>query len=291
MPVDEQNIFSLRSNGVSAVGIRDQYADGKAARVWELFIGDQQSRTKTYRKFLTDLLRKNNCKRILDVACGTGVDSVLLLEEGFEVVSIDASDKMLKHALNKRWMNRKDPKFDKWVIQEANWLTLYEDIQTIIEKEGHFDAVMCLGNSFAHMMDNYGDQREQKHAIANFEKCLKPGGLLLIDHRNYDYILDTGSTPTNCIYYNSNHKIDIKTSVLYVAGKPDTVTLDYVIDLENGDVSDFRLSYYPHRLEVFRNILKEIFGHAAKSNIYGDFQPLDEIVDPAFYIHVIEKLH
>lgn len=114
MPADEGNVFSLRSNGVSAPGVRDQYADGKAARVWELFIGDQQSRTQTYRKFLTDLLRKNNCKRILDVACGTGVDSVLLLEEGFEVVSIDASDKMLKYALNKRWNNRKDAKFDKW---------------------------------------------------------------------------------------------------------------------------------------------------------------------------------
>lgn len=114
MPGDDKNVFALRSNGVSAVGVRDQYADGKAARVWELFIGDQQSRTQTYRKFLVDLLKKHKCKRILDVACGTGVDSVLLIEEGFEVVSIDASDKMLKYALNKRWINRKDEKFDKW---------------------------------------------------------------------------------------------------------------------------------------------------------------------------------
>lgn len=54
--------------------------------------------------------------------------------------------------------------------------------------------------------------------------------------------------------------------------------------------SDFRLSYYPHRLQVFRSMLKDIFGHTAKSSIYGDFQPLNEIEDPAFYIHVIEKL-
>uniref|UniRef100_A0A336N068 Glycine N-methyltransferase n=1 Tax=Culicoides sonorensis TaxID=179676 RepID=A0A336N068_CULSO len=290
MPSDELNVFQLRSNGVSAVGLRDQYADGKAAQVWEIFIGDQQTRTSTYRNFLVDLLRQHKCKRILDVACGTGVDSVLLIEEGFEVVSIDASDKMLKYALKKRWNNRKDPKFDKWVIEEANWLTLYDDIRFIVEKDGHFDAVICLGNSFAHMMDNYGDQREQKHAIMNFEKCLKPGGLLLIDHRNYDYILEHGATPTNCIYYNSKQKTDIKTSVLYVGGKADTVTLDYVIDMGNGDVSDFRLAYYPHRLDVFRRMLKDIFGHTAKSQLFGDFKPLNEIEDPAFYIHVFEKL-
>ena len=52
------------------------------------------------------------------------------------------------------------------------------------------------------MMDNYGDLREQKQAIKNFERCVKPGGLLLIDHRNYDSIIDRGETPAKCIYYN-----------------------------------------------------------------------------------------
>lgn len=86
------------------------------------------------------------------------------------------------------------------VIEEANWLTLYDDIKDLIG--GGFDAVICLGNSFAHMTDSFGDQREQKQAIRNFEKCVKPGGLLLIDHRNYDNIMETGSTPSKCIYYN-----------------------------------------------------------------------------------------
>lgn len=65
-----------------------------------------------------------------------------------------------------------------------------------------FDAVICLGNSFAHMLDGFGDQREQKLAIQNFERFVRPGGLLLIDHRNYDNIMDTGATPAKSIYYN-----------------------------------------------------------------------------------------
>jgi SAM-dependent methyltransferase len=95
------------------------------------------------------------------------------------------------------------------VIQEANWLTLYDDIKDLVR--GGFDAVICLGNSFAHMTDSYGDQREQKQAIRNFEKCVKPGGLLLIDHRNYDNIMETGSTPSKCIYYNvSDNELDLE---------------------------------------------------------------------------------
>lgn len=42
------------------------------------------------------------------------VDSIMLVEEGFNMVSVDASDKMLKYALKSRWERRKEPAFDKW---------------------------------------------------------------------------------------------------------------------------------------------------------------------------------
>ncbi|XP_055384703.1 glycine N-methyltransferase [Condylostylus longicornis] len=288
MSATQDTVFHARSEGISAEGIRDQYADGKAAKVWEIFIGDKRSRTANYKKFLIDILRAKGCKRILDVACGTGVDSVMLIEEGFEVASIDASDKMLKYALKERWNRRKEPGFDNWIIEEANWLTLYDDIHHFIG-DG-FDAVVCLGNSFAHMMDSYGDQREQKQAITNFKKCLKKGGILLIDHRNYDNILETGATPAKSLYYNTAHTVDIKTSVLLYCGKPSMVTMDYQI-LVNGEVNEFRLSYYPHVLDVFTKTVKNIFGDKAEHKIFGDFKPLNEIAKPAFYIHLLEKIN
>lgn len=42
------------------------------------------------------------------------VDSIMLVEEGFSVMSVDASDKMLKYALKERWNRRKEPSFDNW---------------------------------------------------------------------------------------------------------------------------------------------------------------------------------
>jgi len=140
---------------------------------------------------------------------------------------------------------------------------------------------------------------------------LKPGGYLLIDHRNYDYILDTGNSPAKNIYYTSKYIKDVTTSILYVKNKPNMVTLDYIMDTSSieskfdastdteftkkgrysEDLSDhFRLSYYPHRLNDFTQLLQEVF-HSSYHKIFGDFKPL-EVKDqepPAFYIHFIKK--
>lgn len=62
---------TLPTGGLKVKGF-DQYADGKLAKVYKEFIGDTNLRTKNYKEFLLNLFRKNGCKRILDVACGTG---------------------------------------------------------------------------------------------------------------------------------------------------------------------------------------------------------------------------
>lgn len=66
------SVYRTRSLGVAAVGLPDQYADGKAAKVWQLYIGDTRKRTEEYKSWVVSLLRKHGCQRILDVACGTG---------------------------------------------------------------------------------------------------------------------------------------------------------------------------------------------------------------------------
>ena len=47
----------------------DQYSDGKAAKIWELYIGE---RTDKYKAFLVGMLRSKGCRNVLDAACGTG---------------------------------------------------------------------------------------------------------------------------------------------------------------------------------------------------------------------------
>ncbi len=65
-------VFRTRSLGVGARGIPDQYADGKAAKVWSKYIGDQSKRTRFYKEKLLAILRKHGTETVFDVACGTG---------------------------------------------------------------------------------------------------------------------------------------------------------------------------------------------------------------------------
>ena len=57
---------------MSSAGLSDQYSDGKAAKVWQLYIGESSARTEKYKTFLVTLLRDNGCVNVFDAACGTG---------------------------------------------------------------------------------------------------------------------------------------------------------------------------------------------------------------------------
>jgi len=306
------SVFRTRSLGVSASGLPDQYADGKAAKVWELYTGSKQERTQQYKEWIINTLKSNKCHTVLDVACGTGVDSIMLVEEGFKVVSTDASDKMLKYALRERWERRKEKPFDEWIIEEANWMSLVDDLEEseISVPEGGFDAVICLGNSFAHLPDFQGDQGDQCTAIENMAAMLKPNGVLLIDHRNYDTILETGKAPPGKnVYYPSNHIKSIITSNLYVEGLPHMITLDYIMDItavmskrqkrnfprlseeqqEELKTQNFRLSYYPHRLKGFKSLIERAIPNITDHQVFGDFKELSADYTPAYFIHVVIK--
>ena len=65
-------VFRTRTLGIGARGIPDQYADGKAAKVWHKYVGDESQRTGYYKDQLLSILKEHNCQHILDVACGTG---------------------------------------------------------------------------------------------------------------------------------------------------------------------------------------------------------------------------
>jgi len=283
--------ITTQSQGVAQSGVQDQYADGKAAKNWRLYIGEQSGRTTNYKNFLVNMLKEKNAVTIMDAACGTGVDSVMLIEEmgnnpGFHLTSCDFSDKMLKDALKTRWDRRREKPFFDWVIEEGNWLTLKKDVP--VPGFG-FDAIICMGNSFPNLMDEEGDLRNQKIAIKNFYDMLKPGGILIIDHRNYDYILKHGKSPNKNIYYNSSiYKVVTKT--IYEDGKAKQIILDY--RKKGEEDGNFLLHVQPYKLSEFSSLLKGVFGtqqQPATHKVFGDFKELKDNPDPAFYIHMIEK--
>ena len=74
------------------------------------------------------------------------------------------------------------------VIEEANWLTLEEDLADKNIEKGTFDAVLCLGNSFAHLPDVNGDHGDHIKALKNFRNMLKPGIFVLHEFKHLKHI-------------------------------------------------------------------------------------------------------
>ncbi|XP_040568564.1 glycine N-methyltransferase [Lepeophtheirus salmonis] len=287
MEFNTDEYITTRTQGIASSGLVDQYSDGKAANVWEIYIGQTGKRTSLYKNFLVNLLREKNCKNVLDVACGTGIDSVMLLENNFAVVSSDASDHMLKRAGDVRWRRRHENYFKDWDIQNMDWLNLKERLVRPAGIE-QFDALICMGNSFAHLEN---DKDQQREAMKNFYHMIKPGGILIVDHRNFDRIIEIGKAPMNNIYYNCEYNIDIKTIIVYYEAEPAMVLLDYNIDIPDKSIDGtFRLRYHPHKLRDFTKLLTDTFGENAPHDIFADFKPLNELQNPTHYIHVIQKL-
>ena len=268
-------------------------------------------RTSEYGSYLIELLHKHNVKTVLDAAAGTGVDSIMLLEAGFQVKSVDLSDQMLAEARKERLKRLEDPRFKDWEIGRGDWLDLDNVEKTVEHPPGGYDAVICIGNSFAHLPDPTGDQADHKRAISNFHKLLRPGGVLIVDHRNYDYILEHGTIPNTAskLYYQGGDRIHtITTSLDCTEGVCSQVTLEYEIDITGHDevladetrtkqdgtqipISKFSLSYYPHKVGNFVRLLIGVFGDEVEHSLLKDFR--DAVEDdyvPSYFIHVIKKI-
>ncbi len=231
---------------------------------WDAYI-DWDSRAEAEGDFFIDLLRERGCERVLDVATGTGFHSVRLIEAGFEVVSCDGSSEMLHTAYD----NARRRGHVLRTVQ-SDWRWLNRDVHT------HYDAIVCLGNSFTHLFD----ENDRRKALAEFYATLVHDGILVLDHRNYDAIIDHGYSSKHKYYYCGDE----------VSAEPEHVDEGLVrfrYDFRDGDT--YHLNFFPLRRQYTRRVLREVgFQHI---ETYGDFQETYREEEPDFFIHVAEKAY
>lgn len=240
-----------------------EYVGGFADK-WDDLI-DWDNRAESEGSFFIDVLRERGCKRILDVAAGTGFHSVRLIEAGFEVVSADGSAEMLAKAFEN---GRKRGHIVRTV--QVDWRWLNRDIH------GHYDAVVCLGNSFTHLFD----ENDRRKALAEMYTTLKHDGILILDQRNYDAILDHGYSSKHTYYYCGD---DVQVYPEHV----DDGLARFRYGFPDGSV--YHLNMFPLRKNYVRRLMREVgFQHI---ETYGDFQETYKDADPDFFIHVAEKAY
>jgi len=108
---------------------------------------------------------------ILDVGCGTGLQAIELTARGYLVVGLDLSLPMITRAAEEAQYRNLRINF------------LHTDIREI-QFEGAFDAVICLGTTFG-----FFDDDSNRNVLGRLRDALKPGGRLLLDVVNRDYVI------------------------------------------------------------------------------------------------------
>ncbi len=229
---------------------------------WDQLI-DWKARSQSEGEFFIRELQKRGARKVLDVATGTGFHSVRLLQAGFEVASADGSVEMLARAFTNA---RRHGHILRTV--HADWRWLNRDVH---EK---FDAIICLGNSFTHLFN----ERDRRKALAEFYAALRHDGVLILDQRNYDSILDDGFSSKHIYYYCGE---DVRAEPEHV----DDGLARFRYSFNDG--STFHLNMFPLRKNYVRNLMTEV--GFQQVHTFGDFQETYHESEPDFFVHIAEK--
>ncbi len=136
---------------------------------------DWQGRLAIELPFIHQKLQESIARIILDAATGTGMHAIALAQLGYQASGADISRGMVERARINASKVGVQARFEI-----AGFGTLAQTFGA-----GHSDAVLCLGNSLPHLLS----RTELDQALVDFAKCLKPGGLLLIQNRNFDAVI------------------------------------------------------------------------------------------------------
>eukprot|EP00116_Pleurobrachia_bachei_P006661 sb/3466923/ len=289
------------------------YADGREARIWHLYMGDTDARLSNYKSTLLSILEGRNVRTVYDVACASGIDSIMLVEEGYDVTSSDVEENFVARAVQEKERRREggDVRFEKWQVGWGDWVDLVDGAK-VDHPEGGYDAIVCIGNSFTTLPDFEGGGKTHIKALTNFRDLLKPGGVLVIDHRNFDYLIAHKTLPPTShasIYYNCPRVYNIRNDLVEKNGELVGLVFKSDIDVSEteleGDsdvflqerdgvmVPTLKLNDIPcclHTLKGFGALLEGVFGEEAEHRVLPDFK--EDVGDdfvPNYWIHVIVK--
>ncbi|NPV87185.1 MAG: class I SAM-dependent methyltransferase [Anaerolineae bacterium] len=118
-------------------------------------------------------------RRVLDAACGSGMHAIALARRGYMVCGADLSAAMIARARQNAAAQLPDPRAVQFAV--AGFGSLARAFAAMLP----FDAVLCLGNSLPHALT----PQALAETLADFAACLRPGGLLLVQNRNFDAVL------------------------------------------------------------------------------------------------------
>jgi len=133
-----------------------------------------EPRLRREEAFFERLFDGAGTRSVLDAACGTGMHVVSFARRGLRAAGADLSPSMIAQA--QRHAAEAGVSVE---LAAAGFGGLSAAFR------GPFDAVTCLGNSLPHLLDDAA----LAACFSDFASLLRPGGILVIQNRNYDRLL------------------------------------------------------------------------------------------------------
>ena len=250
--------------------IKDEKNQKLLVEMWGDYI-DWNKRREMEKGWLVNQLKRFNCKKIFDSCVGDGCDAIYLIKQGFNVVGNDIDEVFIQKALQ----NVKKENVQLKIVN-LDWRELTKEIP-----EQSFDAVLCTGNSLYCL---FGRENQIK-ALKQFYTILKKGGILIIDERNYQYVLDNREEilkqkphTTGCMYYGKR----VYGRIIEI--KDDRIKYK-LCDKEKDKKAAFVIMQPFRRGELKENLEKVGF---QKIEQYSDYQP-GKKPEAIFYMYICQK--
>ena len=250
--------------------IEDEKNQRLLVEMWGGYI-DWKERMRREERWLANKLKRYNCQKILDSCVGDGCDAIYLINQGFDVTGNDVDEVFIQKTLE----NAKKEKVDL-KITNLDWRELTKEFP-----EQSFDAVLCTGNSLGCL---FGRENQIK-ALKQFYTILKKRGILIIDERNYQYVLDNREKilkekphTAGCMYYGKR----VFGRIIEI--RDDRIKYE-LCDKGKDKKAAFVIMQPFKRGELKKNLKKVGF---QKIEQYSDCQPGEE-PEANFYMYICQK--
>ncbi|RJP26098.1 MAG: class I SAM-dependent methyltransferase [Candidatus Omnitrophota bacterium] len=230
------------------------------AASYDYFI-DWESRIKREDPFYQQLFQECLAKSILDLGCGTGGHAMHWADMGYNVIGVDSSREMIAFARDLAEKKEIDIEFQ--CLQMTDFASR---LQT------RFDAVICVGNTVAHLLDAANVLRLFHESI----QSMKETGVAVYHLKNFQRIIEVKKRDFPVI----SRVVDDKEYVFirYYDFPEHDLEFNYIVAVkENGQwhSRSYQLKHHPWMMEEVVAIAKE--AGFTEVMIYGgyDFSEFD----------------
>jgi len=208
-------------------------------------------------RFIDGVLTECLGRTVLDTCMGVGDDVINLAKKGYNVFGNEIDLLFLAEAQRRIRESR-----ESISVTSRDWRKLGRLFPVPC-----FSAVLCTGNSISYMFD----RKSQRRAIDAFYNILESGGRLVIDERNFQYMLDNVEAISRGTFQFPGQWGEQSEGIH--KAKPLEITEDYV-HIEYTDPDDgakLHLHFYPFKRNELLGLLREAGFRSIEQ--YSDYEP------------------